>query len=137
MTLLTFLLLLTLSLPVLSTQVKILNTPNDRKDHPSECALTCSGVAPYDKNNFYGWKTWGSGEAYKRINIAGCGFIRAPVVTATLSGYYLGGDKRCPSVYINIFSRKFFHITTVENASVKAMMDNRCDVYWIATGFVC
>ena len=139
MKLLSFLLtVIVLANPTLS-ELKILNTP-DGVAGPPPCAITCSGVARHtdtgDTDNNYRWRYWRR-NAYRRINFAECGFVTIPVVTATLSGYY--GDHPCPAIYIRntISTNSWFYVQTSKEATPSQMVHNKCDVYWIATGYSC
>ena len=132
--------LLTLMLagPSLSEQ-KILSLPNDGKPGPQPCTLTCSGVTRYEEiEGDYSYQTWmgDSHQSYRYVNFSDCGFVSAPVVTATLNGPGTG-DRKCPPIYITNTDRTLFMVTTTEDISPSQMMDNKCDVYWTANGYDC
>ena len=126
-----------LVVPALSSQLKILNTPNSNREdtlRPAPCALICSGVARHDET---GWSAWrrGIGFAFKYNYMTDCDFVTAPVVTATIRGPFI--SMRCPSIIVNDIDINWFSVQTVEDATGGQMIRRKCDVYWIATGYNC
>ena len=125
--------------PSLASDLKILSVPSD-ENGPSPCALTCSGVAKHSATEeWWNWTSVGTGAgraATRQINIAECGFVTAPVVTTILAGPYFG-PRRCPSVSLRLVFKETFWVFTVEDAIPSEMIENLCDVHWIATGFNC
>ena len=127
-----------LAAPSLSEQ-KILSLPNDGKPGPQPCTLTCSGVTRYEEiEGDYGYQTWigDSRQSYRYVDLSDCGFVSAPVVTATLSGP-VADAKRCPPVYIAYTLKSLFIVVTTEDISPSQMINNKCDVYWTANGYNC
>ena len=118
----------------LASNLKILGTP-DGGTHPEPCALTCSGVASY-QNEDHPWRSYVSGTAFKRIDYSECGFVSSPVITATLSGGWLG---QCPSIFIerDYVTKVMFTVQTVENRSADDMVASQCGVHWSAFGYDC
>ena len=126
-------LLMMLVTQTLSDQ-KILSLPGGQTG-PAPCARTCSGVSSYKETGAYKWITVGNGKAYKRADIRECGFVSAPVVTAILRG--LGYTQFCPSIRVMYVSDTWLVFFTVEDATASNMIRYNCDVFWIATGYVC
>ena len=58
----------------LSSELKILNLPEEQTG-PAPCALTCSGVSRYSETGNYGWQSYADNKALKIADIAGCGFV--------------------------------------------------------------
>ena len=127
------LLTLMLAVPSLQSELKILSTP-DGSTHPTPCALTCTGVSRYDETGHHKW-----GQLYqlvfKKIIIEDCGFVAPPIVTATLKGASLLTS--CPSIYLQFITFSEFTALTVEETTVSQLTDNKCDVYWTASGYNC
>ena len=126
-------LLMMLVTQTLSDQ-KILSLPGGQTG-PAPCARTCSGVSSY-KETTYRWTDTRNGIAYKGADITECGFVTTPVVTAILRG---PGHitPSCPSIRVWYVNNTRLYFMTVENATPSNMVYNKCDVYWIATGYVC
>ena len=130
------LMMLMLVTPSLASDLKILNIPYG-ENGPPPCALTCSGVAKHNESHWkWQWESYTTGEAARRVNIAECGFVTPPVVTASLIGPYFGA-RRCPSISLRFVYKEMFLINTVEEATAIQMVENQCDVLWIATAYNC
>ena len=125
-------LLMMLVTQTLSDQ-KILSLPGGQTG-PSTCTRTCSGVSSYKDTGVYKWITVRV-KAYKSADITECGFVTAPVVTAILSAPYSG--LYCPPIRVWDVNNTVMYFITVEDATPSDMVSNRCDVYWIATGYTC
>ena len=81
----------------LSSELKILNLPEDNPG-PASCALTCSGVSRYSETGNYGWRSYADNKALKIADIRGCGFVSVPVVTVSVRGSH--PNYNCPSISI-------------------------------------
>ena len=92
---------------VQSSQLKILNT-SDGEEHPEPCALTCSGVSRHDDPS-YGWIFLYPTQTLKAINIAGCGFVSPPTVTAAINNNLCAGVKT-----LAVATERFYVITFEE-----------------------
>ena len=117
----------------LSSELKILNLPEDQPG-PAPCALTCSGVSRYNETGNDIWMSTGS-RAYKGVDIEECGFVSAPVVTAVVRGPFSSGY--CSPILLWKVHDTRLYLKTVENVLPSNMVLYQCDVYWIATGYVC
>ena len=131
------LLTLLLAASSLQSELKILSTP-EGKPGPPPCALTCSGVARYSEEGASLYSSWERiyEQACRYVNIQECGFVAAPVVTATLRGP-LFGARKCPSIYLHQSYVRMFLVVTVGNITASQMTWNQCDVYWTANGYNC
>ena len=114
----------------LSSELKILNLPEEQTG-PAPCALTCSGVSRYSETGNYGWRSYAGSKSLKIADIAGCGFVSVPVVTVSVKSPY------CPLIQISFVRNKLLVLITVEDATPGNMISGKCDVNWIATGYVC
>ena len=116
---------------------KILSLPGGQTG-PAPCTRTCSGVSSYKETGTDRWRDLSNGKAYKRADTTDCGFVTAPVVTAILSGPFTGPYDYYPSIRVlwNVYNTRLYFMT-VEDATASDMVSNRCDVYWIATGYTC
>ena len=115
---------------------RILSLP-DGQTGPAPCARTCSGVASYKDTGDNRWWDWplNRGKAYKITDIAECGFVTVPVATAATRGPYY--SRYCPSIRVRgVYSTRLFFIT-FEDATPSDMVREKCDVHWIATGYIC
>ena len=120
----------------LTAELKILNLP-EGDTGPPPCALTCSGISKHDQINGGLWKKL-NGQAIKNITISECGFVSAPVITATVRGPWEGLPiYRCTAIYIKDVSEAEFSVLTADDVGSLQMASNRCDVYWVANGFNC
>ena len=141
MKLLGYLFTLLLATTPIHAHLKILSTP-DGVSGPEPCALTCSGVSLHSETGHYkGWK-WAHRKGFKHItDLEECGFKAAPVVTVTLAGPTnesgVRGVKKCPSAYVWSADKAYFNVFTVEETTLQDLNENKCDVYWTATGFNC
>ena len=131
-----YLVLFLLNLVVVTQQdhLLILNTPYG-DNRPAPCALTCSGVSKHEEVN-HGWtqKDTRDSKLYKMIDLRKCGFVTAPVITATTKGS--GWRGRCPPVSINVAGNAGFEVY-LDGATVLEVDRSECDVYWSANGFIC
>ena len=127
----TFCVYLFLVSTVQSSLLKILNTP-DGEAHPEPCALTCSGVSRHDDPDpLYGWLSLNPTQTIKPINIAGCGFVSPPVVSAAINNNYCAGIK---TYWIEA---EKFSVVTFEETTADELRSKKCDVSWIAVGYNC
>ena len=65
--------------------------------------------------------------------MTGCGFVSTPVITAVSRG----PRGPCPGVSLRYVWYKGFDVVTVVDAAADDMVENDCDIYWTAHGFVC
>ena len=124
MLLLICLLSLMLASPTLS-EVKILSTI-DGKTGPPPCAITCSGVSTETERWFH-WR----GKGNKYIHFEECGFVDPPVFTATMIGH------TCPGVNLYGINKGVVDLLTVGDITPEELVNNRCHVFWTASGFNC
>ena len=115
---------------------KILSLPGGQTG-PGPCARTCSGVDT-GSDTWWNWPDQhgkASGKAYKNTDIAECGFVTVPVATAATRGPSY--SRYCPSIRVRgVYSTSLFFIT-FEDSTPSNMVREKCDVHWIATGYIC
>ena len=122
--------------PAVQGELKILDTP-DGKTGPAPCALTCSGVGRWNDTDPYCWLNSGyhPAKVYRHVDIRGCNFVSAPVVTTTTGSISFTG--LCPSVTVTFVNSKQFNVYSVEDVRASKMLRDECSVYWTATGYNC
>ena len=125
------LLFLSLTLPALQNNLKILGTP-DGSTRPAPCGQTCVGVSRTFNSDSI-WRESHRGKVYKEIDMAGCEFVTRPVVTLTVQGSVEG----CPSFFVEKIERNHFYVYSVQDFRAREAEENRCVVYWSATGYNC
>ena len=113
------------------SNIKILDTL-DGGEHPEPCALTCSGISRHDDPDFlHGWIYLNPFQTVKVVNIAGCGFVSPPVVSAAINNNLCAGIKTYST------EKERFAVITFEEITVDEMRSKKCDVSWIAVGYNC
>ena len=128
-----------LAAPTLQSELKILDTPYDGTG-PEPCAVTCSGIARWDTPGDYGWKdargSYNPGKAYMMVRTRGCNFVSSPLITVTTKSWW---DGLCPAVtqITQPAWSSLFYVMTVENTAAEVMKKRKCDIVWIATGYIC
>ena len=127
-----FLVALTASL---QADIKILDTPS-HKTGPDPCARICSGVTWWDDTGFSKWieSRFYKNKLIKGNDLSKCGFVAAPLITATTGGR---ASNLCPSVPVSFVSKGRFDLYTVEDASLREMEKRECSIYWTASGYTC
>ena len=65
--------------------------------------------------------------------MAGCEFVTRPVVTLTVQG----GVEGCPSFFVEKIEKNHFYVYSVQDFRAREAEENRCVVYWSATGYNC
>ena len=63
-----------------------------------------------------------------------CGFVSAPLVTATAGGNV---NALCPSVSVSYINERRFDLYTVEDTTLDEVAKKGCSIYWTASGFTC
>jgi hypothetical protein len=125
------------SFPLTIQGLQIVNLPKDPTNGPELCGHICSGVEKWSAGN--GWFNpfeAAQEKVAKVVNISACKFLSAPVVTVTTSNEGSGHDV-CPSLIVRRVHESSILVYSVDSATVKEMRRTRCDVHWIATGFIC
>ena len=81
----------------------------------------------------HAWWNSGSGPAGKVVDMTGCGFVAAPVITITLRGNSGG----CPAVYEYLVVAHNFKVYTAWDVEASELINSRCNVHWTAAGYTC
>ena len=124
--------------PALPSELKILDTPNGGT-HPTPCTITCSGIGRWNESGDDKWgdSTWYPRKAYKIVDMSGCNFVSAPVVTSSTQFQGFKKSHLCPSITQLAVSKSLFYVYTVEDATALEMRIKECDIYWVATDYNC
>ena len=132
MKLVSCLFLLTMAVSPSLSDLKILNLPEGELG-PDPCARTCSGVSKHEETGtYYGWHDY-DGLVYKAVDMTGCKFVSTPVVAIMSSG----DAQYCPNVEKASIAAHRYYVRTEKTQTADQMRKWKCNVHWIATGFIC
>ena len=128
--------LVAIATPLLHADIKILNTPTRSQPGPEPCSRICSGVSWWGSTGFYNWKRSSiyRNKLVRPNDMRECGFVSAPLVTATAGGNV---NALCPSVSVSYINERRFDLYTVEDTTLDEVAKKGCNIYWTASGFTC